>query len=258
MSILEAVASGSVNMARSMVQDGVEFKEARNGQYMPLQLAALLGDVRMCRMLVEHGADVHGRNPRTQTTALHCAAFANNVDVVAYLLNKGADPTAEDHNGMQPLHFAAYNDCARVVPLLADAAPQLGRQPGRSGVRECSPMHVAAAFGCSSAVSAMLASGLLVDAQDVEGQTPLHWAACSGDCPTVIVLLEADADKKARDDYGFMPVRVAELCGHFSVVRLLNMDDNFNPDHAYRSLVGGGKITEMCSEYLCMESVLVR
>ncbi len=64
-------------------------------------------------------------------TPLHLAAEGGHLDTVRELLERGADPTAEDKQGLSPLHLAAKGGHTDVVKLLlenrpaADAAPNV-------------------------------------------------------------------------------------------------------------------------------------
>lgn len=59
-----------------------------NGIYMhPLHLAAVNGDVRIVRLLVEHNARIDVLN-NEQATPLHKAAQYNHVQVVEFLVDR--------------------------------------------------------------------------------------------------------------------------------------------------------------------------
>lgn len=113
-----------------------------------LASAAAAGDVEICRILIEAGADLDAPSGLgVRTTALHRALLSNNAECVRMLLEAGADPNLEI-DGKTPLHIACswYNfnsldtvrlllqfgahvnppqDCARLTPL------QLAVQTGK-------------------------------------------------------------------------------------------------------------------------------
>lgn len=84
------------------------------------------GNVERVRTLIEAGADVNVRNYKGQS-ALHCAAKAGFVDIVALLLEHGCEADARDRGGETPLAAAmrsTVKDKARlldVVRLIVDA-----------------------------------------------------------------------------------------------------------------------------------------
>lgn len=57
-------------------------------------------------------AEAFGRQP------IHFAAMAGHVQILEYLLNKGADPNAPDSRSWTPLHWAANNNSAKAVESL--------------------------------------------------------------------------------------------------------------------------------------------
>ncbi|KAL4248694.1 Ankyrin repeat-containing domain superfamily protein [Abortiporus biennis] len=61
----------------------------------------------------------------------------------------------------------------------------------------------------------------LANAADVDGRTPLHWAASSGALDIVRYLLEQHVDVDPRDHSGWTPLMIAVSAGHEDIVREL-------------------------------------
>lgn len=66
-----------------------------------------------------------------------------------------------------------------------------------------------------------------------DGRTALHYAASTGDCSSVVELLQApgSVDANARDAVGYSAVQIAAAEGHLDVLRLLlrhNADVNLH------------------------------
>jgi hypothetical protein len=62
----------------------------------------------LAKQLIEHGANVNAVRTSFGSTPLHSKCYARNVtnlDFVELLLEKGADPNAQDHQGMTPLMY---------------------------------------------------------------------------------------------------------------------------------------------------------
>ena len=151
-------------------------------------------------------------------TALHWAAYHNEVELAATLLAAGADVTALSRYGVTPLSLACTNGNATVVVLLLDAgADPNSTLPGGETV-----LMTAARTGEVAAVRALLAQG--ADAhrgEDRRGQTALMWAAAEGHADVVGVLLEVGANFTTPLESGFTPLLFAAREGRIDVVHAL-------------------------------------
>lgn len=59
-----------------------------------------MGQTSVMSLLLEHGANLDGRDPWGRTPLFSCAAFGS-VAAVRLLLQRGADPNAQDDRGEQ-------------------------------------------------------------------------------------------------------------------------------------------------------------
>jgi ankyrin repeat protein len=88
-----------------------------------LHLSAFFGRIETIRILLDRGADVDAvsTNPM-QNTPLHAAlAGAENLEVVACLIQHSADVNAAGSHGVTPLHLAASRGNIESIGLLLDA-----------------------------------------------------------------------------------------------------------------------------------------
>lgn len=69
----------------------------------PLVTAARAGDLAVCRLLLEHGADVDGRGAPDGCSALHWAAHQRSTRVASMLLEGRANPRLQDKRGQDAL-----------------------------------------------------------------------------------------------------------------------------------------------------------
>lgn len=70
----------------------------------------------LTKLLVEHGADINKKD--VESSALDCAAALGHIEIVVYLVNKGADVNIKNKNGNTPLHSAIMFNRNRVVKYL--------------------------------------------------------------------------------------------------------------------------------------------
>ena len=182
----------------------------------PVADAAKKGDRAAVRSLIAAHSDVNV--PQVDgTTALHWAAYLDDVALAKILLDAGAKPGAVNRYGMTVLAQACTNGDAPMVELLlehgADANQAL---PGGE-----TPLMTASRTGKAAAVHALLAKGAQVDAKEARGQTAIVWAAAEGNVEAARELIRAGADFKIRLNSGMTPLLLAAREGKQEMVRLL-------------------------------------
>jgi ankyrin repeat protein len=126
-------------------------------------------------------------------TLLHCAAAHGSQELVAKLVEAGADRDAVDKLQATPLWHAAASGHAGLVPLLA--TPRNINLPAEGEGR--TPLNIAAERRGDDVVAALLAAGALVDVQDRSGHSLLYWPAFLGRTSVVGLLLTA-LDRECR------------------------------------------------------------
>jgi ankyrin repeat protein len=90
--------------------------EPEHERWSPLQYAAALGQLAICRLLVERGAEVY-TNPMNSYPPVMEASWNGHQAVVDYFLHEIPDQAADTNRlGMTPLIMNATqkNDCAEV------------------------------------------------------------------------------------------------------------------------------------------------
>jgi ankyrin repeat protein len=152
--------------------------------------AATVGDLERVRELLDEDPSLASAMSPDRTTALHFAAFFNQPEAAALLLERGADP----HAVSEPF--------GRVTPL-----------------------HSAAAAGNAETVRALLAAGADANARQQGGFTAIHAAALTGDEGMVADLLAAGADPALETDDGRTAAEFAAEGGHEALAARLRRGD---------------------------------
>lgn len=121
--------------------------------------------------------DKDGRTP------LYWASWNGRLDVVEYLIGKGADISAKDKDGRNPLDVAKGHQYDNVVEYLQQAELRLNKQ-----------LLTAVQDGDFEKVKDLVSRGASldaanIDAQDKDGKTPLHFAAQEGNLDMVSFFL---------------------------------------------------------------------
>ena len=84
------------------------------------------------------------------------------------------------------------------------------------------PLHWAASEGHTEIAQALLDNGADIEARGSSGYTPLHWAAQNGQTEIAQALITARADVNARDRSGVTPLHWAAQKGHTEIAALLH------------------------------------
>lgn len=198
------------------------------------------------RTLLQQHADPTSGEP-DGTTALHWAAYLDDLETATRLIDGHAKVMAENEQGVTPLSLACLSGDPALIELLlkfgADANTSLPR--GETALMTCSRT------GNADTVKLLLAHGANVNAKESwHGQTALMWAAAEGHVAVVQALVDAKADLQARSNGGFTALLFAVREGKIDAVRtLLKAGVNVNeatlpPPNARQRGAGGGDTGE--------------
>jgi ankyrin repeat protein len=195
-----------------------------------IYFAAEAGDTNAIALYLASGSNVNAHvncYPLAENyrlaPLLDIALEHGQVNTVAFLLKRGADPNRPDSHGKTPLAwvigYSEADDATRIrmLKLLLDSgADPKAIQPDEY---RFTPLHEAALLGKTEMAEILLKRGADVRATDKEGNTPLHWAGRHVD--TAKFLLDAGADPQARSKEGSTPIDWARANGNTSTLKIL-------------------------------------
>jgi ankyrin repeat protein len=169
------------------------------------------------RALLQQHIDVN--TPQIDgSTALHWAAYQDDLETVELLLAAGANVKAANRYGVTPLSLACTNGNGEMVERLLKA----GADPNTALPGGETALMTAARTGKVGAVNALLSHGADVHAKEsTHGQTAIMWAAAEGNAEAVEALIKGGADFRAHLDSGFTPLLFAVREGRINVVQTL-------------------------------------
>ncbi|QMW26206.1 hypothetical protein G4B84_001451 [Aspergillus flavus NRRL3357] len=222
-------------IARLLIDNGADVNLSGSNGRTPLSLAAERRNDNIIKMLLEKGAAVEAKDNTGRTPLSWAAESSRNENSIRILLERGAEIESKDDAGRTPLSWAA----GRCKPDAYDFYDtSIMGDPGISDGEN--DMNI---------IKMLLQAGANVESKDINGRTPLSWAAqgSSKKIPIRVLpkkqeeglvnlgtytstrmirditelLLEAGADLNAKDHHGRTPLRWATDCGNEKVVKLL-------------------------------------
>ena len=183
----------------------------------PLAAAVQRNDRAAIRPLLERKVGINDAQP-DGTTALHWAAYHDDLDLVGRLLGAGADVRATNRYGVTPLSIASQNGNATLITKFLDAGADANASlPGGETL-----LMTAARTGKVDAVRVLLARGADLHAKEPRrGQTAIMWAAAEGHVEVLEELIKAGADFRTPLDSGFSPLMFAVRQGRIGAAKAL-------------------------------------
>jgi hypothetical protein len=166
MELVRAIVSGETRRASRLIAGSPHLVRERAGAGASRDTAK------------EHFFEEIRHNLYAGDTALHMAAAGFKHEIAQELIDSGADCSARNRFGAEPLHYAAdsntWNPAAQAATI--DCLIHAGANPNAIDKSGVAPLHRAVRTRCAAAVEALLAGGAEPRRRNKSGSTPLHLA----------------------------------------------------------------------------------
>ncbi|CAJ1062178.1 LOW QUALITY PROTEIN: inversin [Xyrichtys novacula] len=199
-----AAQKGNVRFLKLLLSRRANWLQKDLEEMTPLHLATRHPSPKALALLLKHiGPGEVDTQDKNKQTALHWSAFYNRPEHVRLLIKHDSNIGIPDSEGKIPLHWAAHSQepsATQTVRCILEAAPTeslLNWQDyeGRT------PLHFAVADGNEAVVEVLTSyEGCNVTAYDNLFRTPLHWAALLGHARIVHLLLERNVSGTIPSD----------------------------------------------------------
>ncbi len=138
---------------------------------------------------IQHELEGAAHQPSLSQTPLHVALRAQNEPIVRLLMEKGADLTKTDDDGLTALHIAAQCCKAPLLQLIISNLTDMNTQDANGRTA----LFYAVKAGSEDKVRLLASSHIDMNLKDVWGRTALHHVAESGSKSMAELLLECGA-----------------------------------------------------------------
>ncbi|XP_021164506.2 inversin isoform X1 [Fundulus heteroclitus] len=226
----------------------------------PLMYCVLADRLDCAEVLLKAGASVN-KTDHSQRSALHLAAQKGNVRFLKLLLSRRANCLQKDLEGMTPLHLATRHPSPKALALLLK---HIGPgEVDTQDKNKQTALHWSAFYNRPEHVRLLIKHDSNIGIPDSEGKIPLHWAAHSQEASatqTVRCILEAAPTESLlnwQDYEGRTPLHFAVADGNQAVVEVLTSYEGCNVtayDNLFRTplhwaaLLGHAKIVHLLLE----------
>jgi ankyrin repeat protein len=276
--LIKAASSGDLAAVAKVLDEhpeavnvlGGDNREISQFKTTALHRAADGGHLAVVELLLNRGADPDLRDEGDNATALHFAAERGSLPIVKLLIERGADVNGFgdlhgwDVIGWATLHHDVHADVAdyllengaqhniftavamgdvAAIRKLAEVSRDVMDKPMAIWEARRRPLHLAVRRKQREAVEVLLDLGAEIDGRDLEGLTPLDYAALEGDKESVDILL-------ARNAKIGLPAAFALRRRDFVETYLMENPDVLKPGQRWEGLIelasgaGSGEVIE--------------
>src|SRR5215831_2976270 len=163
--------------------------------------AVMNGNHAGLRVLLQQKADVNVAQI-DGATALHWAAYRDDMEAARLLISAGAKADAANREGITPLYMASLYGNVELINALVNAGAD-AKQKGPHGE---TMLMLAARDGSAESIKMLLLAGADVNAREpVRGTTALMWAVEQKHPAAVKALLDSGADHRAKSGPAGLP-----------------------------------------------------
>ncbi|WP_265023236.1 ankyrin repeat domain-containing protein [Wolbachia endosymbiont (group A) of Epistrophe grossularia] len=193
-------------------QDDVADKDKFSTSWTTVHYAVYNGNMSLFNDIFQFLSDketIVNTKDSSDWTPLHYAVYYNALDVVKFLVNKGADISVKDKDSKTPLDLAAQENNTSVAEFLKQT--ELDKK-----------LLVAVQDTGLNEVKDLINQKANINAKDMYGWTPLHFAASRNKLSVVEFLFNNNANINAKDVYGNTPLHVAaQYSSNLEIVKFL-------------------------------------
>jgi ankyrin repeat protein/L-ascorbate metabolism protein UlaG (beta-lactamase superfamily) len=217
--IHDAALTGTLAKVKELVANDPALLNAANDVgRTPLFQAATRGHLELVAWLVKKGADVNRRETSYRLTPLHMAARGGHLEIVRLLLKNGADLQARENDNENALYYAALSNNLELVKYLVGKGLKV--KDGESSAGN-TPLSIAVQNGNFAVASYFISRGADVLYKDKENQTLLHIACWRSKQDMFRLLVQKGVAVNALNNERWTALHLVSTFGNLAAAKIL-------------------------------------
>ncbi|XP_045163885.2 ankycorbin-like isoform X5 [Mercenaria mercenaria] len=219
-----AIYRGYKDIVASILEVNPKVANLRDNQGVPALVTAVkYKHLEICRLLLDHGADVNAAEQKNKRTAVYHAIRNKHLEILDILLKHKPHLDTVDSEGRSILYLCCESTDVRFFHKVISQCPKFSKKiMDQTGDDDKTPVIVACQHGNAEQLKHLLDNGASVKASDTSGKTALHHCADNLETQCAEMLLEKDsAILEVQDEQGYTALALAVLVGNVNLIKLL-------------------------------------
>jgi ankyrin repeat protein len=217
--IIDIINAGNIDSLKVLLENNPKLVNEKGfNQLTPLHFAIGGGNKDIIAYLLDNGADADAKDAEGRTPLFFAVAVTGRIDLAKLLINKGVDINAKDNSQRSILVWAAARGFSEIADYLLDLGALLP-SPDENVGKEL--FNSAVKGGMIKIMDRMIAAGSDVLQKDQVGNNLLHKAAAGGSSTVIDRLIKAGVKITDLNNYGWTPLHYAAEGGYKETAALL-------------------------------------
>jgi ankyrin repeat protein len=236
-----SIEKSNMPMVKFLLSINVDINRSARS-YLPIMYAAEQGNIEMIDYLINKGADP-GKIAPSNYYALYIAVARDKLDAVKHLIAKGVKVDICSENKRTPLHIAVALAKNEIAEYLISEGADINF---KSSTGKTPLIYAAIEKGTVDTIKLLIYKKADLESRNIWGATALHFAAMKGKLDIVRLLLENKANLNCRLNDGGTPLHLASEYGKVDVMKILlehgadiNARINFNSTPLHYAAANG-------------------
>lgn len=211
---------GHLDVVKFLLKNGADLNAREKDNETALSYVVSSQSLETVKFLVKKGLKINDMKSKRKVPPVYYAVNGNepNLEIINYLISKGAIITGTDEGGWTMLHSAVWRGKGDLIKLLIKG----GISPNSKSETGVTPLHNASSHGNIDAVIALLKNGADSNIVDNKGNTPLTKAVSAGHIKTAAILLKHKANPNVKLKFlGVSPLHIAASKGFGEIGEML-------------------------------------